>query len=236
MNNVVVSGRVPVEAEAFDNVGVAGVEFAVDGRPLLDDTFAPFGIAGGWESGTEPQLSVHQLTATARDDAGNRSTARAALVVHDFDIQTSAGDGRLNNGDTITYRFPGHVAPGSILTGWTGLAPQPVSVFVDRQAGAAPGLNDTLTVNGTNQGALGTIDLGRFDYANGAGSGTFGSSTITMPDSRTVRIELGGVSISGTGTEGGVMRWSVGTATNTDGEQFCACQAMESGYPADREF
>ncbi len=158
------------------------------------------------------------------------------MVVYALDVQTSVGDGRLDDGDSITYRFPGAVAPDSILTGWTGLVPQPVSAIVNREAGVTPERNDTITVNGTNQGALGTIDLGHNGYANDGGSGIFASSTMTMPDSRAVKIEVGGGSTAGTGTKGGVMQWSVGTATDFSGTRYCSCQAMESGHPPDREF
>jgi arylsulfatase A-like enzyme len=234
-DNATVSGQMPLRAYAYDNVGVKGVRFAVDGQPLEpEDTAPPFEL--GWDTGTAAQSSVHQVTATARDAAGNTTTASASVVVRDFDIQTSNDDGKIANGDSITYRFPGSVNPGSILTGWTGMVPQKVAVRLTGQGGPPPGVNDIITVPGVNPGALGTIDLGQYDYGNGSGDPNFWDSTISMPDSRTVRIVLGGGSILGTGTAAGAMRWTVGTATGSSGSPFCSCQVLESGQPLDREF
>src|SRR5206468_827181 len=60
-----VSGAVTVAASASDNVGVAGVQFFVDGAPLgAEDTTAPY--AAAWDTTTASNGS-HTLTAVARD-------------------------------------------------------------------------------------------------------------------------------------------------------------------------
>src|SRR6185295_14903534 len=68
-----VSGSaVPVPATAADNVGVAGVQFALDGSNLGgEDTAAPYSLS--WNTTTASNGS-HTLTAVARDAAGNRTT------------------------------------------------------------------------------------------------------------------------------------------------------------------
>src|SRR5207247_1743894 len=65
-----VSGTsVPVTANASDNVGVAGVQFRLDGIDLgAEDGSAPYSIA--WDT-TVAANGVHSLTALARDAAGN---------------------------------------------------------------------------------------------------------------------------------------------------------------------
>jgi hypothetical protein len=74
----VVSGPVVVAANAADNVGVTSVQFLLDGLPLgLPDTLPPFQTV--WDS-TTATAGVHQLSALARDAAGNSTTATASAV------------------------------------------------------------------------------------------------------------------------------------------------------------
>jgi len=73
-----VSGTVTISANATDNVGVAGVQFQLDGAPLgSEDTTAPYSIA--WDT-TAVTPGAHTLTAVARDGAGNRTTSAAVTV------------------------------------------------------------------------------------------------------------------------------------------------------------
>lgn len=68
-----VSGTVAVRASASDDVGVAGVQFFVDGAPVgAEDTTAPYEVA--WET-TAVADGEHTLTARARDAAGNIGTS-----------------------------------------------------------------------------------------------------------------------------------------------------------------
>ena len=74
-----VSGTsVPVTANASDNVGVAGVQFRLDGIDLgVEDGSAPYSIA--WDT-TVAANGVHSLTALARDAAGNSTLSSAVSV------------------------------------------------------------------------------------------------------------------------------------------------------------
>ncbi len=73
-----VSNSVNVTANASDNVGVAGVQFKVDGTNLgAEDTSAPYGVTWDTKSASNAQ---HTLTAVARDAAGNRTTAANVTV------------------------------------------------------------------------------------------------------------------------------------------------------------
>jgi chitinase len=74
----VVSGTVTVTASASDNVGVAGVQFRVDGAPLgAEDTTAPYSVA--WNT-SGALAGTHRLTAVARDAAGNTRTSAEVIV------------------------------------------------------------------------------------------------------------------------------------------------------------
>jgi hypothetical protein len=73
-----VSGSTAVTANATDNVGVVGVQFKLDGQNLgAEDTTAPYLVA--WDTTTAGN-GTHQLTAVARDAAGNTTTSAVATV------------------------------------------------------------------------------------------------------------------------------------------------------------
>jgi glucose/arabinose dehydrogenase/PKD repeat protein len=73
-----VTGTVNVTATASDNVGVAGVQFQLDGAALgNEDTTPPYSVS--WDTTTATPGS-HTLTAAARDAAGNRTTSQGVGV------------------------------------------------------------------------------------------------------------------------------------------------------------
>jgi hypothetical protein len=73
-----VIGTVTVSANASDNLGVAGVQFLLDGVNLgAEDTVAPYTVS--WNT-TSASNGSHQLTARARDAAGNQATSAVASV------------------------------------------------------------------------------------------------------------------------------------------------------------
>ncbi|HUX91224.1 MAG TPA: Ig-like domain-containing protein [Gallionellaceae bacterium] len=73
-----VSGTVAVSANAADNVGVAGVQFRLDGVNLgTEATASPYSIS--WSTTTATN-GTHTLTAVARDVAGNTATSTAVTV------------------------------------------------------------------------------------------------------------------------------------------------------------
>jgi putative lipoic acid-binding regulatory protein len=88
-----VSGSIAVSATASDNVGVAGVQFRLDGANLgAEDTTSPYSIS--WNTTTAANGS-HTLTAVARDAAGNTATASSITV-------------------TVQNQAPGDVTPPTV--------------------------------------------------------------------------------------------------------------------------
>ncbi|HJZ76631.1 MAG TPA: Ig-like domain-containing protein, partial [Vicinamibacterales bacterium] len=79
-NGATVSGAaVTVSAAAADNVGIAGVQFILDGTNLGPQlTSSPYTIA--WDT-TATINGAHTLTAVARDAANNAATAAAITVI-----------------------------------------------------------------------------------------------------------------------------------------------------------
>lgn len=73
-----VSGTISVTATASDNVGVAGVQFKLNGNNLgAEDTSSPYSIS--WDTSKVTNGS-YTLTAVARDAAGNTKTANGVTV------------------------------------------------------------------------------------------------------------------------------------------------------------
>src|SRR6185312_2286694 len=73
-----VSGAVTVSANAADNVGVAGVQFRLDGANLgVEITAAPYSLS--WNTATSANGS-HTVTAVARDAAGNQAVSAPVTV------------------------------------------------------------------------------------------------------------------------------------------------------------
>jgi hypothetical protein len=69
----VVAGIITITANAFDNVGVAGVQFQIDNSTIgVEDTSAPYSIS--WNTATVLDGN-HVVTAIARDAAGNTVTS-----------------------------------------------------------------------------------------------------------------------------------------------------------------
>jgi beta-glucanase (GH16 family) len=95
-NSATVSGAVTVRASASDNVGVASVQFTLDGVALASpDTTAPYQVA--WSTGTVAN-GTHTLRAIARDAAGNSRTSAAITVTVSNAGSSVAGD---LNGDGL---------------------------------------------------------------------------------------------------------------------------------------
>ena len=82
-----VSGTITVTANASDNVGVAGVQFRLDGvNGGAPDTTAPYSIP--WDTSTSSNGS-HTITAIAADTAGNTATSAPVTVIVSNGAQTT---------------------------------------------------------------------------------------------------------------------------------------------------
>jgi len=82
-NSSTVSGSaVSLSATASDNIGVAGLQFKLDGANLGSELIiTPY--SGVWNTAGVPN-GTHTLTATARDSAGNRATSTIAVIVNNI--------------------------------------------------------------------------------------------------------------------------------------------------------
>ncbi len=90
LDGATVSGTIQVAATTSDNVGVAGVQFLLDGNLLgSEDTTSPFALQ--WDTRATAS-GPHQLSARARDAAGNVTTASAIAITVDNTDTTAAND------------------------------------------------------------------------------------------------------------------------------------------------
>lgn len=127
-------GTVAMAASASDNVAVVGVQFMLNGAAIgSEDTAAPYAL--NWTS-TAVADGPYQITAVARDAAGNRRTSASITVaianqagnrvVGDFN-----GDGTPdllfahNTGTLYSWFMDGarmiggaYIAPGTVPNGW----------------------------------------------------------------------------------------------------------------------
>ncbi len=103
-----VSGSVSVSATASDDVGVAGVQFRLDGGNLGSEvTSPPYNVT--WDT-TGVSNGAHTLTAIARDAAGNTTTAGSITVMVDnadttpptVSITSPANDASVSGTVTLT--------------------------------------------------------------------------------------------------------------------------------------
>jgi Big-like domain-containing protein len=76
-DGALLAGSVTLTANASDDVGVASVQFLVDGQPLPTDTTAPY--AAAWNTRTAAD-GRHTLVAVARDAAGNSATTSTVTI------------------------------------------------------------------------------------------------------------------------------------------------------------
>src|SRR5438874_770264 len=104
-NGATVPATVTITASAADNVGVAGVQFRIDGVNFgAEDTTAPYSIS--WNT-TAAANGSHTITALARDAAGN-NTPSAPVTVTVANVPPPPPDA---TPPTVSITSPGNGAP-----------------------------------------------------------------------------------------------------------------------------
>jgi hypothetical protein len=113
---------VSVTVSATDSVGVAGVQFLLDGAALgAEATAAPY--AASWNT-TTASNGTHTLSARARDAAGNQRTSTAISVTVSNNADSTppsitgaapaAGQSGVNRSTAVTVNFSEAMNPATI--------------------------------------------------------------------------------------------------------------------------
>jgi Domain of unknown function (DUF4082)/Bacterial Ig-like domain/Bacterial Ig domain len=196
-NGATVSGgAVTVSATAADNVGVAGVQFLLDGAPTgAEVTASPYAVV--WNT-TASANGAHTLSARARDAAGNTTTAVAVNVTvtnspSAFAIDATAFGDKSTSAKTIaTSAFSTSVGNELLLA----------FVATDNTSG-------TTTVTGVAGGSLTWQLVVRTNAQKGTSevwrafaTGPLSSATVTATISQSVSASITVVSFKGVDTTG----------------------------------
>ena len=154
----------PLTATATDAVGVAGVQFLLDGVALgAEDTTSPYSVS--WNTTTAAN-GPHTLTARARDAAGNTTTsAVVAVTVSQPAVDPTLASPMASTRPRGPWRRTGRPTPTT--------PPSRPGRWVAGRFGNGLGLNGTTTraVGGQQRGDLSgpfTIEAWVLNAANGA--------------------------------------------------------------------
>jgi hypothetical protein len=191
-----VTGTISVTANATDNIGVAGVQFQLDGAPLgAEDTAAPY--AASWNTGTAAQGSTHTLTAVARDAAGNTTISSAVTVTI---LDTTAPS------VAVTSPASGATVSGTVTV--TATASDNIAVLgvQFRLDGANLGTEDLTTPYSspwnTNTAAPGTHTLSAIARDAAGNTTTSAAVTVTVADTSAPAVSItapsSGATVTGT--------------------------------------
>jgi len=74
-----VSGLVSIRVEAFDNDGIASIDFRINGESVYIDLEEPYVYS--WNTGAYAEDSQHIITAVITDDAGNTFRTQPIIVI-----------------------------------------------------------------------------------------------------------------------------------------------------------
>ena len=164
--SMTVSGLVPVDVSATDNVGVTKVELRVNGATVATDTMAPFSFS--WDSKTVAN-GMGTLTVVAYDGAGNfASSAPVSLNVANATPVASP---------PVTDSTPPVV---QILSPSSGSIKAKGSISITASAsdnGGTAGITQTLYIDGVPKTAVGGASL---SYSWNVNKVTGGAHTILV--------------------------------------------------------
>ena len=208
-NGATVTGTVTVSASASDNVGVAGVQFLLDGVNLgAEDTTSPY--SASWNTATAT-MGTHTLTARARDAAGNTTTSAAITVTVPDTTAPAVSLTAPANGATVS----GVVSVTASATDNVGLVG--VQFLLD---GANLGAEDTSSPYSvswnTATAIIGTHTLAAIARDAAGNTTTSAAITVTVPDAAAPTVSLtapaNGATVTGTVTVSATASDNVGVA------------------------
>lgn len=225
-NGATVSGSITVSANASDNVGVAGVQFQLDGANLgAEETTSPYSIS--WDT-TAASNGSHALTAVAWDAAGNRTTSTPVSVT----VSNRSGD---TTPPTVAMTAPanGSTVSGSITVSANASDNVAVAGVQFQLNGANLGVEVTAAPYSitwdTSTVANGSYTLDAIARDSSGNRTTSASVTVTVSNSSggtTTRIEQDNPAVAYTGTWATASDPSVSGGTATESNQANATATL----------
>jgi hypothetical protein len=190
-----VTGTVTVSATASDNVGVAGVQFKLDGANLgAEDTATPFSTS--WNTSTASSGS-HTLTAVARDAAGNTTTSTgiSVTVPAAFDFTLSNGGSKsVTQGSNVTNTITSTLSTGTTQAVSFSASGLPTGVTASfSPTSCSPTCTTTLTLTASASATVGTTTATITGTAGAVShTTTFSLSVVQGTYTRTIQLDLEG--------------------------------------------
>lgn len=176
---VVDDSAVTVSATAADNVGVASVQFQLDGANLgAADTTSPYSI--NWDTTTATNGN-HTLTAIAKD-AANNSTTSTGITVNVDNAAPTASITAPANGASVSGNYT-VTATATDNTGGSGVAK--VEFYLDGTLASTANNSPYSFTWNTQSGSIGshTLTAKAYDKAPTPNVGTSSAVNVTVTDS-----------------------------------------------------
>jgi len=204
-NGANVSGTISVTGTASDNVGVAGVQFKLDGVNLgTEDATAPYSVT--WNTTTATN-GAHILTAVARDAAGNTATSASASITvnnttqpFDFSLSNS-GNKSVTAGSSVTNAISAPLVAGSaqaVSFSASGLPSGATASF--SSTSCIPTCTSTLSINTSASTPAGSSNITVTATGGGVIRATSFSLTASLPTVAMPTISPNGGSFTGSVT------------------------------------
>jgi hypothetical protein len=179
-----VSGSTTVSATASDNIGVAGVQFQLDGKTIgTEVTTPPYTIS--WDTTTATN-GTHTLTAVARDATGNTASTSEPVTVSNTQpppppppsriafVKQLGTSSQANTGGSVTLTVPGGgVAQGDTVIVWAGIS------------GTGTNVSSITDSKGNGYTVDSTINNSSFSFNSFVGSG-YATTALSPGDTITV--------------------------------------------------
>jgi len=260
--NVAADTGNPASGIASVKADVSAVTTGATAVTLTAGSFSVGGVSYGYRSAALTASAVSAgaktFTVTATDVAENANVKEGTVTVDNTaplasDIQTTnAGtNGLPEENDTIVFTFSEPIEPQSVLAGWTGAATNVEVRVNDNGVLGLPAGNDSFEIWNSTDSAklpLGTVDLGRSDYASGLLGGVYrfgfsGTPSKMTMSGNSITVVLGTYSstilvdaVRGTAAGTGTMVWTpVATPYDRAANALSTSAATESGA-ADKDF
>ena len=215
-----VSGTVPVTATASDNVGVASVEFWVDGAKAATDTSAPY--AYSWDT-TQVLGGPHTVVVKAVDTSGNSASKSVGVTVSNTPCVTSSASWQntamLSPNGTFDVSFDATPSAANI-DAVTGLSAAPALTYTDLAVIARFNSGGSIdAINGAGYAATNPVPYAggstyHFRAAVNVPSHTY-SLYVTPPGKPETPVALNYAFRTGQGTVSALSDWAVTAANGT---------------------